>query len=136
LAVQGLFARAFGNELPTLELKERKRRYKVSDAPFNYTNKSAQGGWQITGTRVSLDSIVHAYWTGRLPEVIAADFPTLTLEQVHGAIAFYLHNRKEIDGYLAEQDRRWRQFQQESAASHGALLQRVRSAGAATTPAS
>ena len=29
-------------------------------------------------------------------------YPALTLEQVHGAIAFYLANQKEIDTYLAE----------------------------------
>jgi hypothetical protein len=75
---------------------------------------------------VSLDSVVHAYWQGRLPEAIVADFPSLTLEQVHGAIAFYLGHRAEIDAYLSEQDARWEQFQQESAAKHAPLLRRVR----------
>jgi uncharacterized protein (DUF433 family) len=91
-----------------------------------YVEQIAAGGWRVAGTRVSLDSVVHAYWQGQQPEAIAADFPALTLEQIHGAIAFYLRHRAEVDQYLVDQDRRWRQFQQESAARHGPLLQRIR----------
>jgi uncharacterized protein (DUF433 family) len=96
----------------------------------DYVIRMPTGAWRVAGTRVSLDSIVHAYWQGRLPEAIVADFPSLNLEQVHGAIAFYLGHRAEIDAYLSEQDARWRQFQQESAAKHGPLLRRVRGSAA------
>lgn len=99
----------------------------------NYVTRTPAGGWRVTGTRVSLDSIVHAYWQGRLPEALVADFPTLTLEQVHGAIAFYLGHQAEIDAHLTEQDARWRQFQQESAAKHGPLLRHVRGPAALPT---
>ncbi|SRR5260221_7831033 len=98
----------------------------MSENSAEYVTQTPSGGWRVAGTRVSLDSIVHAYWTGRLPEAIVADFPALTLEQVHGAIAFYLRHRAVIDQYLAEQDARWQQFQQESAARNGPLLQRIR----------
>lgn len=100
----------------------------MSQAIPEYVIRTAEGGWRVGGTRVSLDSIVHAYWDGRLPEAIAADFPSVSLEQVHGAIAFYLRNRAEIDAYLAEQNARWRQFQQESASKHAPLLRRLRAA--------
>jgi uncharacterized protein (DUF433 family) len=100
----------------------------VADSNSQYAVRTPEGAWRVRGTRVSLDSIVHAYWEGRQPEAIAADFPSLTLEQIHGAIAFYLGNRAEIDAYLAEQDPRWRQFQKESAARHGPLLRRIRGA--------
>src|SRR5262249_32677073 len=98
----------------------------MSEQTSNYVTRTAEGNWRITGTRISLDSVVHAYWDGRLPEAIAADYPSLTLEQIHGSIAYYLHNRAEIDKYLSEQDARWKQFQQDSAAKHGPLLQRIR----------
>jgi len=100
----------------------------MSETAPAYVEQTAAGDWRVAGTRVSLDSVVHAYWQGRLPEAIVADFPDLTLEQVHGAIAFCLRHRADIDQYLADQDHCWRQFQQESAARHGPLLQRVRSA--------
>ena len=58
--------------------------------------------YRIVGTRVSLDSIVYCFWNGESPESIAQSFPTLTLEQVFGAIAYYLDHQDEIDEYLAQ----------------------------------
>jgi uncharacterized protein (DUF433 family) len=60
------------------------------------------GGYWIAGTRVSLDSIVYAFTAGQTAESIAQSFPVLSLEQVYGAVAFYLTNRPEIDAYLAQ----------------------------------
>ena len=57
-------------------------------------------GYWIAGTRVSLDSVVYAFWNGQTAEGIAQSFPVLALEQVYGSIAFYLANRAEIDAYL------------------------------------
>jgi len=53
-----------------------------------------------TGARVSLDSIVYAFLSGQSAEAIAQAFPVLTLEQVYGAIAYYLAHRDDIDRYL------------------------------------
>ena len=58
------------------------------------------GGYWIADTRVSLDSIVYGFCRGASPESIQRSFPTLTLEQVYGAITFYLAHESEIDGYL------------------------------------
>ena len=44
----------------------------------------------VAGTRVSLDSIVYAFLEEQTAESIARSFPVLTLEQVYGAITFYL----------------------------------------------
>ncbi len=59
------------------------------------------GSYRVKGTRVSLDSVVYAFWNGQTPESIAQSFEVLTLEEVYGSIAFYLANRAEIDAYLA-----------------------------------
>ena len=61
------------------------------------------GGYWIADTRVSLDSIVYAFWGGQTAESIAQSFPVLSLEQVYGAVAFYLANRPDIDAYLAKE---------------------------------
>ncbi|MGH7793839.1 MAG: DUF433 domain-containing protein [Candidatus Binatia bacterium] len=66
-----------------------------------YVNQRDEGYW-VAGTRVSLDSIVYAFLDGQTAESIAQSFPVLTLEQVYGAIAFYLANRSEIDIYLTQ----------------------------------
>ena len=61
------------------------------------------GGYWIAGTRISLDSIVYAYRDGFSPEGIVREcFPSLSFEQVYGAIAYYLANKSEIDSYLKE----------------------------------
>ncbi|MFB2919785.1 DUF433 domain-containing protein [Aerosakkonema funiforme] len=62
------------------------------------------GGYWIAGERISLDSIVYAFRNGLPAESIVQSFPLLKLEQVYGAIAFYLANRAEIDTYLLEEE--------------------------------
>ena len=57
-------------------------------------------GYVVAGTRVSLDSIVYAFLEGQSAEAIAQAFPVLTLEQVYGAITYYLAHRDEVDQYL------------------------------------
>jgi uncharacterized protein (DUF433 family) len=65
-----------------------------------YVEQRDDGYW-IVGRRVSFDSVVYAYLGGQTAEGIAQSFPLLTMEEVYGAIAFYLANRAEIDSYLA-----------------------------------
>ena len=55
------------------------------------------GGYFLIGKRVSLNSIVALYWAGASAESIQDDFPSLSHEEVYGAIAFYLGNRKVVD---------------------------------------
>lgn len=59
------------------------------------------GGYWVAGTRVSLDSLVYAWREGLSAETIQQDcFSTLSLEQVFGALAYYLGHQAEIDEYL------------------------------------
>jgi uncharacterized protein (DUF433 family) len=66
-----------------------------------YIEKRDQGYW-VRGSRVSLDSIVYAFLNGQTAESIAQSFPVLNLEQVYGAITYYLGHRAEIDAYLRD----------------------------------
>src|SRR5277367_1530688 len=67
---------------------------------------NVEGVYRIADTRVSLDSLVYLYREGASAEGMVESYPALTLEQVHGALAFYLGNQKEIDAYLMEGQRR------------------------------
>ena len=60
------------------------------------------GAYRISGTRVSLDSVVYAFLSGLSPESIVDSFPVLALEQVYGAITYYLANQAEVDAYLRQ----------------------------------
>lgn len=63
------------------------------------------GGLYVSGTGVSLDSVVIRFQQGASPEKIVQSFPTLKLSQVYGTIAYYLENEKPIDDYVAEGER-------------------------------
>lgn len=64
--------------------------------------KKVEGSYRVAASRVSLDSLVYLFREGLSAESMVESYPALTLEQVHGALAFYLGNQKEIDEYLAE----------------------------------
>jgi len=64
---------------------------------------ATESGYYVAGTRVSLDSIVYAFLGGQTAEAIAQAFPVLTLEQVYGALTYYLAHRQDIDTYLSAQ---------------------------------
>jgi uncharacterized protein (DUF433 family) len=65
------------------------------------------GNCYVTGTRISLDSIVQAFRRGESPETICQNFELLRLEEVYGAIAYYLANQTDIDAYLIRQNEKW-----------------------------
>ena len=61
------------------------------------------GAYYVARTRISLDSIVHAFLRGESPETICQNFELLRLEEVYGAIAYYLANQADVDAYLVHQ---------------------------------
>jgi uncharacterized protein (DUF433 family) len=63
------------------------------------------GALRIKGTRVGLEPIVAGFQEGESPEKIAEGFPTVTLAQVYGAIAYYLDNKQLIEEWMAESQR-------------------------------
>ena len=71
----------------------------MNDPVMQYVERR-DDAYTISGTRVSLDSIVYGFLFGQSAESIAQSFPVLTLEQVYGAIAYYLAHRDDLDQYL------------------------------------
>src|SRR5258708_40229865 len=65
------------------------------------------GSYYVSGTRISLDSVVHLFRRGESPETICQNFELLRLEEGYGAIPFYLANQPAIDAYLIRQDQKW-----------------------------
>lgn len=55
-------------------------------------------------------------------------YAALTLEQVHGALAFYLGNQKEIDAYLAEGQRTAEMEHQQSRQTNAELIAKLQRA--------
>lgn len=94
----------------------------MSESPYV---ERRDGIYRVAGTRVTLDSLVHPFLEGRRPEEIAQAFPTLTLEQVYGALTYYLAHRPAVDTYLAEQQATYEAERQQSHDAHRALVDRL-----------
>lgn len=62
------------------------------------------GTIRITGSRVSLDSIVHHFKLGATAEQIAQKFPSLLLADIYATITYYLNHREAVEEYLRQQE--------------------------------
>ncbi|MBS1808025.1 MAG: DUF433 domain-containing protein [Acidobacteria bacterium] len=66
----------------------------------------ANGAIRITGSRVSLDSVLYHFNLGATPEQIAHKFPSLRLSDIYATITYYLTHRQPIDEYLRQQEKK------------------------------
>jgi uncharacterized protein (DUF433 family) len=98
----------------------------------SYVRQDEHGVLRVGATRVMLDSVVAAFDQGHSPETIAQQYPSLFLEDVYGAIAYYLANKDEIDQYLHRQDEVWRQWREKAESVTSPVVQRLRRQAAKT----
>lgn len=63
------------------------------------------GSFYLVGSRVPLAHIVREFQRGESAEAVRAHYPALSLEQVYGAIAFYLGGKEEVEVDIAERER-------------------------------
>ena len=87
-----------------------------------------EGAYRIGDTRVSLDSLVCLFREGISAEGMVESYSALTLEQVHGALAFYLGNQREIDAYMMEGQRAAELQHRQSRQTNAELIARLQRA--------
>jgi len=63
------------------------------------------GSFYLIGSRVPLAHLVREFQRGESPEAIRSHYPTLSLEQLYGAITFSLGNKEEVERDIAERER-------------------------------
>jgi uncharacterized protein (DUF433 family) len=90
--------------------------------------KADQDGVMRVGeTRVTLDTVVHAFEQGHTAEEIVSHYPALWLADVYAVIAYYLNNQAEVRAYLQQQEEAaqkiWRQI--EAKADYQAFRERL-----------
>ncbi len=90
--------------------------------------EQVSGAYRVAGARVSLDSVVYAFLRGESPEGIADSFPALSLEQVFGAIAFYLAHRETIDEHLRAGGEEFARLRDQARREHPALYAKLEAA--------
>lgn len=84
-----------------------------------------EGAYRVTGSRVSLDSVVYDFLSGLSPESIADSYDTFTLEQVYGAITYYLAHRAEVDAHLRRNLAKFDALRLQARAAHPLLYQKL-----------
>jgi len=91
-----------------------------------YVQVDEHGVLRVGNTRVMLDSVLASFQQGHSPETIQQEYPTLSLEEVYGAIAWYLANADEVARYLERQKAVWAQEQAKTATRSSPVVQRLR----------
>ena len=86
------------------------------------------GAYRVAGSRVSLDSVVYAFLRGESPEGIAESFPALNLQQVYGAVAFYLSHRDVVDAYLRAGKADFLRLREQARRDHPSLYAKIEAA--------
>ncbi len=62
------------------------------------------GTIRVTGSGVTLESVVYQYQQGDSAEAILESFPALKLADIHAVICCYLNHRNQVDEYLHDQE--------------------------------
>jgi uncharacterized protein (DUF433 family) len=91
-----------------------------------YVRTDEHGVMRVGATRVMLDSVIAAFDQGYAPESIRAEYPSLSLEDVYGAIAFCLSNPEEIAEYLRRQDLVWARERARAEQTPSPVVERLR----------
>ncbi len=66
--------------------------------------RNREGEFFVGSTRVTLRSIIADWKRGRTPEQIGADFPSVSLVAIYGAITYYLEHQGELEAHFREVD--------------------------------
>jgi uncharacterized protein (DUF433 family) len=64
--------------------------------------KDPDGVFRVGKTRVTFDTVLHAFHDGCTPEQILQKYPSLGLTDIYAVITYYLWHRDEVDHYLQE----------------------------------
>lgn len=100
----------------------------------SYIRVDKHGVMRVGVSRVMLDSVVAGFQQGHSPETIRQQYPSLSLEEVYGAIAYYLAHLKKVNAYLCRQDGLWEQWQAKSERTPSSVRQRLRAMRRAGMP--
>lgn len=72
---------------------------------FNQTvplQQDQTGTVRVAGSRVTLDTLVAVFKKGATAEQIQDSFPSLSLRQIYGTIAYYLDHQDDVETYLRD----------------------------------
>jgi len=88
--------------------------------------EAREGNLYIGQSRVTLQTLIESWQSGRTPEQLKDSFPTLPLIAIYGAITYYLENKDESDAFFRETDELDACRQQADEAAHADFYADVR----------
>lgn len=91
-----------------------------------YVTIDKDGAMYVGEARVPMEAIMIAYGDGDSPESILSRYRDLTLEEVYGAITYYLANPKLVDEYLRRQEALWKHWEEKLNANPSPVVLRLR----------
>lgn len=91
-----------------------------------YVREDKEGVWRVGAGRAMLDSVVAAFEQGRSAETIRQQYPSLTLEEVYGSLAYYLRHIDEAQAYLRRQEKVWEEERARAEQRPGPVVERLR----------
>ena len=93
-----------------------------------YVRTDEHGVMRVGKGKVQLEGIVYQFREGRSAESIRQCWPSLELEEIYGAIAYYLANRESVDEYLRKQEALYERLRAESERQNPAFYAKMREA--------
>ena len=67
-------------------------------------NQDNSGAIRVGDSHVLLELVVRAFDDGATPETIVQQYPTTTLAEIYGVIAYYLRHTDKVREYMAERE--------------------------------
>lgn len=99
----------------------------------NVLRTDDDGTIRVSGTRVTLDTVIAGYHQGDSPEAIHKAFDVLPIDDIYAVLSYYMDKRAEIDSYLAQREKEAEQIREKIESTYSAdqlkrrqkLLQRI-----------
>ena len=73
---------------------------------------------RVSGTRVTLDTVIARHHQGDSPEAIHDGFDVLPLNDIYAVISYYLAHRDELDAYLQHREEEAERIRQDIEANY------------------
>lgn len=82
---------------------------------------------RLKGHRIGIEDVLYEHlYNERTPAELAERFPTLSAEQLYATILYYLHNREQMDAYLAAWLEHGRQMREKQAQQPSPAMLKLR----------
>lgn len=68
----------------------------------SFLEQDTDGFIHVTGHRIGLQHLIYYYNEGFSPEMLACEYPSLTLAEIHKVLAFYLENQMDVNRHIVD----------------------------------